>query len=164
MKNKTFYLVGLLAAVVLAFFAGLFWDDISLNTNTSTPPKKQSVTYYQWNDENGEVIVSRQKPKGIDNFISFQSTENLENYSYDIDPDVLAQAQKYHDSFNEKEDDTQTSGIEGEGIKAIDKTKECVSMVSEIQELRMKQIEGSDPKAQKRLAELQGSVQEVCGR
>ncbi len=152
------------AMLATAFLLGLYWDELSFDNSPPPPVIKQKITYYQWNDEKGRVMISKTKPKGVPDVISFQATEELENYSYNLDPELAKKAAEYHAKFDEKENNNDSSLDSSPlGYNPVEKSRDCINAVNEIQTLKHQQLEGSDSKSQKRLQQLQKDIQSICG-
>ncbi|MEE4245233.1 MAG: hypothetical protein V2I33_07465 [Kangiellaceae bacterium] len=133
--------------------------------------KTKKVTYYQWTDEQGEMIISRNKPNNAAiEYISFIATEELESYEYNIDSELLAIAEEYHNSLNKDGkssynlDDALSSSTYGSN--SIKKVKKCVQLISQLRQRQNQMIYGSSSssRGQPSVQQLQQQVSQTCSQ
>jgi len=125
-------LVVAIIAVVLYLKTDLFDQAI----NYFSGSQNQQVTYYQWTDERGEMIVSRNKPTTTDDYISFQSSKDLMKDENIVDQNLI---NKNHNQQSNSSQQNQQKKTNGKGavssmypFNSMSKAKNCVNLSSQI--------------------------------
>jgi len=112
---------------------------------------KQQVTFYQWSDENGKMVISRNKPSKIDNFITFQASNDLMQNENTVDQSLIDKSSRYQADILSQSDKKNVSGNAKSNtnskqepsssvypFNAISKTKRCVNLSTQMSVARNK--------------------------
>lgn len=107
-----------------------------LSRNTDLLGDKQ-LTYYQWNDQQGEMIISRNKPEeGID-YITFQGSSSLMDNSNQVDSQLINKAEIAKQVTNASRSSGNSKSNQGSisstyPFSAMNKTKNCLDIAAKI--------------------------------
>jgi len=97
--------------------------------------QNQQVTYYQWTDERGEMVVSRNKPTTTNDYITFQSSEDLMKNENIVDQDLIDRSNNSQTSTsqqNSKKEKSENTVSKMYPFGAMDKAKNCVNLSSQL--------------------------------
>jgi len=128
------------ALPLLLLVIGIIFALVYFKTDLLTGASNQQVTYYQWTDPRGEMVVSRNKPTSTDDYITFQASEDLMQNENNVDQDLIDRSNNSQTSSSQN---TQKKNSTGEGtisnaypFKAMNKAKNCTNLSGQIADAR----------------------------
>jgi hypothetical protein len=118
----------------------------------------QKVTYYQWANKNGEMVISRAKPTNETAYITFEGSKNLISNQNNVDQDLISRGNAYKTTQskkaqpiinpNKKRPTNKAIGSSIGPFNAITKTKHCLALSNKIAEANRDAKEISELKRQ----------------
>jgi len=126
--------------IVIAIIFAVIYFKTDLINQVIGDSQNQPVTYYQWTDERGEMIVSRNKPTSTDDYISFQSSENLIQSENNIDQDLIARSKNIQPNTPQQDQQKKSSGKGSISsvypFNAMNKVRNCTNLSTQIADAR----------------------------
>lgn len=103
--------------------------------------QNQQVTYYQWTDAGGEMVISRNKPTTTDEYISFQASEDLMKNEHNVDQDLIDKSKNIRSTSTQQDKKNEKSSGNGSisnayPFKAMNKARNCTNLSSQIADAR----------------------------
>ncbi len=104
----------------------------------------QQVTYYQWTDANGEMVISRTKPTNTDNYISFKAAEDLIKSENNVDQALIEKGYAAQQGLNQQAQQKSGGQTKSNGsvlvgpINSYHKAKHCTDLTTQIQNEKRK--------------------------
>ena len=130
--------------IVIGFGGGYFQQGYQFIKSKISSEDKQLITYYQWSDKNGQVVISRSKPKLVEDYITFQGSADLMVTNYDIDPELIEKGNKYRSQLESKnrpsiQQSTQAfeQSIESieKNLAKIEQSEYCDDLANQVEQL-----------------------------
>ena len=137
--KRSIFSIGLVfSALILGilFYTGYLQKGFNKAKNLLDIDNNNSqVTYYQWTDASGTMIISRNKPANNMAFISFQGSEDLVKNENNVDSDLIAKSKNIQPSLSktssERKSNKSKGNLTGSSIgpfKAMQKAKNCTNL------------------------------------
>lgn len=143
---KTILIVLTIAVVITYATTDLLERGYQYTNEMIFASDNQQVIYYQWTDNNGEMVVSRIKPDSEVEYISFQASEDLINTENDVDQTLINKGNDYRASMSQRAQSKSTSGSAASSsttsiypLNAIAKTKNCVKLSGQMADANRQQ-------------------------
>jgi len=144
--TKAIFLVLTIAIVIIYSTTDLFEQGSRYMSALASGGNSQQVTYYQWTDDQDEMVVSRIKPSSEIEYISFQASEDLMISENRVDQALIDKGNDYRASMSQQNQRKKTSGSVASGstssmypFNAISKTKNCVKLSGQMADANRQQ-------------------------
>ncbi len=148
--TKTVFIILTIAGVIIYSTTDLFEQGYQYSSKLISGRDSQQVTYYQWTDNKGEMVVSRIKPDSNIEYISFDASEDLMISENKVDQALINKGNDYRASLSEQSQKKRTANSKNSGatssmypFSAISKTKNCVKLSGQIAEANRQQKDSS---------------------
>ena len=144
--TKAILIVLTIVVIIIYSTTDLLEQGYQYTNNLISSGTKQQVTYYQWTDNKGEMIVSRIKPDPEIEYIIFQASEDLMLSENNVDQALINKGNDYRASMSQQSQKNKVSGSTIGGsttsmypFNAISKTKKCVKLSGQIADANRQQ-------------------------
>ena len=143
--TKAIFLVLTIALVIIYSTTNLFEQGFRYVSVLISGGNNQQVTYYQWTDNKGEMVVSRIKPGSEIEYMAFQASEDLMTSENKVDQELINKGNNYRASMSQQDQQkTISSPASGSStsmypLNAISKTKNCVRLSGQVADANRQQ-------------------------
>ena len=145
--TKAIFIILTIAGMIIYTTTDLFEQGYQYTSNLISSRDSQQVTYYQWTDNKGEMVVSRIKPDSNIEYISFEASEDLMISENKVDQALINKGNDYRASMSKQKKTGRSAGSGSTGsmypFSAISKTKNCVKLSGQIAEANRQQKDSS---------------------
>ena len=144
--TKAIFLVLTIAIVIIYSTTDLFEQGSRYMSALALGGNSQQVTYYQWTDDQDEMVVSRIKPSSEIEYISFQASEDLMISENKVDQALIDKGNDYRANVSQqsqqkktKHSTTSSSTTSMYPFNALTKTKNCVKLSGQMADANRQQ-------------------------
>jgi len=144
--TKTVFIILTVVVIIIYSATDLFEQGFRYVNLLASGENNQQITYYQWTDDKGEMVVSQIKPDSNVEYISFQGSEDLVNTENNVDQALINKGNDYRASMSQQQQSKKTSGKAAASsttsiypLNAIGKTKTCVKLSGQMADANRQQ-------------------------
>jgi hypothetical protein len=142
-SNKFLIIISVISLFLFVLYltTDLIQQTKNLYQTTFLSKKDQQITYYQWSNQHGEMIISQNKPTAQQDYITFQASSDLVKNENKIDHELIKQSNEYRKIIKEdgnkrvsERDKQRTVFSKNSPLNAINKTKTCIALSNQLAE------------------------------
>lgn len=143
--TKAILIILTITMIIIYSTTNLLEQAFQYTSDLISTDNNQQVTYYQWTDNKGEMVVSRIKPSTEVEYIAFQASEDLMISENTVDQALINKGNDYRASLSQQDQQkTESSPASGSStsmypFKAISKTKNCVKLSGQVADANRQQ-------------------------